>query len=93
MNRNNQRSLWQQSRNFRRLGGVIALLFLLYLLGKSAPVATPLQTPPQTPPPLSQCSRDRRCSDNRRTPDSKGADGRRNVPRPPEKIRGFHGSI
>ena len=41
MSRNDLRTLWQQSRNFRRLGGVIALLFLLYLLGKSAPVATP----------------------------------------------------
>jgi PA14 domain len=55
MSRNDLRTLWQQSRNFRRLGGVIALLFLLYLLGKSAPVATPPQalpqTPPQTPPP------------------------------------------
>ena len=51
MSRNDLRTLWQQSRNFRRLGGVIALLFLLYLLGKSAPVATPLQAPPQTPPP------------------------------------------
>ena len=51
MSRNDLRTLWQQSRNFRRLGGVIALLFLLYLLGKSAPVATPPQAPPQTPPP------------------------------------------
>ena len=51
MSRNDLRTLWQQSRNFRRLGGVIALLFLLYLLGKSAPVPTPPQAPPQTPPP------------------------------------------